>query len=47
VEAIPVHNRETEDIKAMHTYTVSSAGKQYKIYRGDMHRHGCFTRFQV
>jgi len=44
VEAIPVHNRETEDIKAMHAYTVSSAGKQYKIYRGDMHRHTDVSR---
>jgi hypothetical protein len=44
VEAIPVHNRETEDIKATHAYTVSSAGKQYKIYRGDMHRHTDVSR---
>ena len=44
VEAIPVHNREAEDIKAMHAYTISSAGKQYKIYRGDMHRHTDVSR---
>jgi hypothetical protein len=44
VEAIPVHNREAEDIKAMRSYAVSSAGKQYKIYRGDMHRHTDVSR---
>ena len=38
-EAIPVHAREAEDIKTIRSYTISSGGKQYKIYRGDMHRH--------
>ena len=38
-EAIPVHTREADDIKAIRSYTISSGGKQYKIYRGDMHRH--------
>jgi hypothetical protein len=38
-EAIPVHPRESEDVRAIRNYTISSGGKQYKIYRGDMHRH--------
>ncbi len=38
-EAIPVHARESEDIRTIRNYTISSGGKQYKIYRGDMHRH--------
>ena len=38
-EAIPVHAREAEDIRTIRNYTISSGGKQYKIYRGDMHRH--------
>lgn len=43
-EAIPVHSRETDDIKTIRNYTISSAGKQYKIYRGDMHRHTDVSR---
>ncbi len=43
-EAIPVHNREAEDIRAIRGYTVSSSGKQYRIYRGDMHRHTDVSR---
>ena len=43
-EAIPIHNREVDDIKAIHAYTISSAGKRYKIYRGDMHRHTDVSR---
>ncbi len=39
VEAIPVHPAESEQVKAIRAYTISAAGKQYKIYRGDMHRH--------
>ncbi len=38
-EAIPVHNRETEDVQAIRGYTINAAGRRYKIYRGDMHRH--------
>jgi len=43
-EAIPVHNHEAEDIQAMRGYTISSGGRQYKIYRGDMHRHTDVSR---
>lgn len=39
VEAIPVHNTESADVRAIRAYTIASGGKQYKIYRGDMHRH--------
>lgn len=39
VEAIPVHNDETGDVKAVRNYRILNQGKQYRIYRGDMHRH--------
>src|ERR1019366_4900532 len=39
VEAIPVHNRETEDVKTMRAYRLAAGGRQYAVYRGDMHRH--------
>ncbi|MEX2262860.1 MAG: DUF3604 domain-containing protein [Bryobacteraceae bacterium] len=39
VEEIPVHAREADDVKAIRNYSIANAGKQYKIYRGDMHRH--------
>ena len=38
-EEIPVHPKESEDVRAIRAYTINSAGKQYKIRRGDMHRH--------
>ncbi len=31
--------REKEQVARMRAYTISSGGKNYKIYRGDMHRH--------
>ena len=39
VEAIPVHNNDAADVKAIRGYVMNNGGKQYKIYRGDMHRH--------
>ncbi|MEO7649864.1 MAG: hypothetical protein ABIZ80_05310, partial [Bryobacteraceae bacterium] len=39
VEAIPVHNNDAQDVAAARAYTISHSGKNYKIYRGDMHRH--------
>ncbi|HYM12320.1 MAG TPA: DUF3604 domain-containing protein [Bryobacterales bacterium] len=39
IEAIPVHFNEPADVRAIRAYTIASAGKRYKIYRGDMHRH--------
>jgi hypothetical protein len=38
-EVIPVHTREADDVKEVRGYRLASAGKQYAIYRGDMHRH--------
>ncbi|MGH9657045.1 MAG: hypothetical protein ACRD96_00790, partial [Bryobacteraceae bacterium] len=39
VEAIPVHNNEAADVKAIRGYRIAAGAKQYGIYRGDMHRH--------
>ncbi|HEY3835556.1 MAG TPA: DUF3604 domain-containing protein, partial [Bryobacteraceae bacterium] len=39
IEAIPVHNNERADVAAIRKYTIQSAGRTYRIYRGDMHRH--------
>ena len=36
---LPVEPREDEQVAAIRNYTIRSGGKQYKIYRGDMHRH--------
>jgi hypothetical protein len=38
-EAIPIHTREADDVKTMRAYRLSAGGRQYSIYRGDMHRH--------
>jgi hypothetical protein len=38
-EAIPVHTNDAADVRAIRAYTIANEGKQYKIYRGDMHRH--------
>ena len=38
-EAVPIHPLETENVKAIRDYSIQAGGKQYKIYRGDMHRH--------
>jgi hypothetical protein len=37
--AAPVHPKEREQVAALRKYTVTAAGKTYKIYRGDLHRH--------
>jgi hypothetical protein len=39
LEAIPIHNNDAADVKAIRGYVMKTAAKQYKIYRGDMHRH--------
>jgi hypothetical protein len=39
VEAISVHPAEAADVEAVRNYRIEAGGKQYKIYRGDMHRH--------
>jgi hypothetical protein len=38
-ESIPVHNSEPEDVRAIRAYSMISGGKQFRIFRGDMHRH--------
>jgi hypothetical protein len=38
-EAIPIHVNDAADVKAIRGYVMNNSGKQYKIYRGDMHRH--------
>ena len=39
VEAIPAHDNETGDVRAIRGYTIQSGAARYRIYRGDMHRH--------
>jgi len=39
VEAIPGHNNEAADVRAIRAFGITNEGKKYKIYRGDMHRH--------
>ncbi len=36
---LPGEAREAQQVAAVRNYTVNAAGKRYKIYRGDMHRH--------
>ena len=43
-EEIAIHNSEPADVKAIRAYPIRSQGKQYKIYRGDMHRHTDFSQ---
>jgi hypothetical protein len=38
-EALPVHSREPQDVRAIRTYTIAAGTRQYRIWRGDMHRH--------
>src|SRR5690606_38297440 len=33
------HPNEAEDVKRIREYTLDSAGRRYKSYRGDLHRH--------
>ena len=37
--AIPVHPAERAQVAAIRGYRIHSAGKSYKVLRGDMHRH--------
>src|SRR5207248_3211132 len=32
------HSTEAADVQAIRGYTIQAAGKQYRIYRGDLHR---------
>ena len=38
-EAVPVHPFEERNVEAIRGYVVNAGEKQFKIYRGDMHRH--------
>ncbi len=38
-EAVPIHPFEAQDVARIRNYTIRAGDKQYKIYRGDMHRH--------
>ena len=38
-EEVPIHPFEAENVKAIQDHVVEAGDKQYKIYRGDMHRH--------
>src|SRR5439155_24644555 len=35
----PAHPKEKEQVAALRTYAITAAGKTYKTYRGDLHRH--------
>jgi hypothetical protein len=38
-EAVPVHPHEAADVRAVRGYRIAAGGREYRIYRGDMHRH--------
>ena len=37
--ALPTHPTEAADIHAVRQYRIRSGGKEYRIFRGDLHRH--------
>ena len=39
----PIHPKETEDLRQIREYSTEAAGKSYRIYRGDTHRHTEFS----
>ncbi|MEP7365285.1 MAG: hypothetical protein ABI972_18685 [Acidobacteriota bacterium] len=43
-EAIPIHSNNDADVGAIRAYRVNSSGKQFRIMRGDMHRHTDFSQ---
>jgi hypothetical protein len=43
-EDIPVHNQESADVKSIRAYTIRANQSQYRIFRGDMHRHTDFSQ---
>ncbi|MEZ5353810.1 MAG: DUF3604 domain-containing protein [Bryobacteraceae bacterium] len=38
-EELPIHAAEKEDLAKIRGYTIRAGNRNYKIYRGDMHRH--------
>lgn len=43
LKTFPTHYTEAEDLTRIHGYEMEHAGKKYKIYRGDTHRHTEFS----
>lgn len=43
LKSFPTHYEEVKDLSRIHSYNMQSAGKTYKIYRGDTHRHTEFS----
>ncbi|HUQ91734.1 MAG TPA: DUF3604 domain-containing protein [Bryobacteraceae bacterium] len=43
LKTFPTHYEEAKDLARIHGYTLSSGGRNYKIYRGDTHRHTEFS----
>jgi len=35
----PIHPREREHVRRIRSYRIQSRGREYSIYRGDLHRH--------
>jgi len=38
-EAIPLHSHEAEDVRAARSWVTAVSGQNYRIFRGEMHRH--------
>jgi hypothetical protein len=38
-EAIPIHPHEREAVAAARSYAIQEGGREFHLYRGDMHRH--------
>jgi len=43
LKIFPTHYEEAKDLARIHGYALESGGKQYKIFRGDTHRHTEFS----
>lgn len=43
LNAFPIHTKEADDLARIRNYSIESAGKTYRIYRGDTHRHTEFS----
>ena len=43
LKTFPVHETEAQDLARIRSYTITSGGTTYRIYRGDTHRHTEFS----
>jgi len=43
IKFFPIHTAEREDLDRIHEAVIENAGKRFKIYRGDTHRHTEFS----